>query len=131
MRNNLPGILTITRLVRDAYEHARISGFHDDTPDLQTAERWQIDQWAGQKIALMHSELSEALEELRDGSPLTNNHSAPGEKPEGLPSELADVIIRIADFCGAVGIDLEDAVAEKLEYNAAKRRGEQRHGRAF
>ena len=32
--------------------------------------------------------------------------------------ELADCVIRIADYCGARGFDLGGAVVEKMEFNA-------------
>jgi len=38
-------------------------------------------------------------------------------KPEGIPSELADIVIRVCDMCGWYGIDLEAAIKEKMEYN--------------
>lgn len=46
-------------------------------------------------------------------------------KPEGVPSELADIIIRVLDMCGWYGIDIEAAVAEKMEYNETR---SYRHG---
>ena len=42
-----------------------------------------------------------------------------------MPSELADVVIRIGDICGYYGIDLEVAIQEKLEYNKSR---SYRHG---
>ena len=105
--------------------------------------QWAIDKgfWEaglsrnkGEMIALMHSELSEALEELRAGNDrtdvyygekhdaLNNNEIA---KPEGLPIELADCIIRILDYCGEWSIDIDMAVAEKMAYN---RNRSYRHG---
>ena len=48
-----------------------------------------------------------------------------GLKPEGFASELADVVIRVADVCGRLGLDLEAAVVEKMTYNATRPR---RHG---
>jgi hypothetical protein len=75
-----------------------------------------------EKIALMHSELSEALEEYRKGcSPVTIyfNTDKPG-KPEGIPIELADAVIRIMDFCGAYGINLEGAIQMKHAYNTTR-----------
>jgi NTP pyrophosphatase (non-canonical NTP hydrolase) len=46
-------------------------------------------------------------------------------KPEGVAAEFADVLIRIGDFCGGFGIDLERAVREKLAYNRTR---PHRHG---
>ena len=64
-------------------------------------------------IALMHSELSEALEALRDGNPKS-------DKIEGfsqVEEELADAVIRILDFCGGFNLDLQGAIIAKLSYN--------------
>lgn len=43
-----------------------------------------------------------------------------GAKPEGIPSELADVVIRVAHFCGSNGIDLAEAVREKTAFNRTR-----------
>lgn len=40
--------------------------------------------------------------------------------PEGIPSELADVIIRILDMCGKYGIDIGAMIAEKHEFNKTR-----------
>lgn len=116
-----------------AYQQSADKGFHDDEP---TSGRALLSLNA-ERIALMHSELSEALEELRNGKPADETYypTMPAEwhagkeyapfKPEGVPSEMADVVIRVLDFCGANGIDLEGMITEKLAYNASR---PHRHG---
>lgn len=78
--------------------------------DLDTGEFKQLN--VGERIALMHSELSEAFEAHRKN--LMDDH-LPHRK--GIEVELADTIIRIMDFCGAEDLDIAGAILEKLEYN--------------
>ncbi len=64
------------------------------------------------KLALIHSEISEALEGHRKG--LMDDHLP--HMPMVIV-ELADAVIRIGDLAGALGLDLGQAITEKLEYN--------------
>jgi NTP pyrophosphatase (non-canonical NTP hydrolase) len=64
------------------------------------------------KLALVHSELSEALEADRKSLPDDKLTHRPGREVE-----LADAVIRIFDLAGAYGMDLGGALVEKAEYN--------------
>lgn len=118
-------MITIRELQKIAYEQSTAKGFHDNEPTEERA----ILSLNAERIALMHSELSEALEELRAGHAANFTYYPTGKKPEGVPSEIADVVIRALDFCGANDIDLEAMIVEKLAYNAT--RGHKHGGKTF
>ena len=42
------------------------------------------------------------------------------KKPEGIAAELADVIIRVLDYCAYAGIDIENVLEVKHEYNKSR-----------
>ncbi len=102
MTKKMPGI---NEIVKECHFIAKEKGW------------WDSQRNDGELIALMHSELSEALEALR-------NHG----KKQDVAEELADCCIRIFDYCGARGIDLEGALLSKMEYNKSR---PYRHGKRF
>jgi NTP pyrophosphatase (non-canonical NTP hydrolase) len=98
--------------------------------DMQTAVHntalekgwWEKDRSGGELIALIHLEVSEALEAIRVGNP-------PSQKLDGkftqAEEELADVIVRIMDMAEYHGWNIAGAVLAKAEYNKTR---PHRHG---
>jgi NTP pyrophosphatase (non-canonical NTP hydrolase) len=110
-------IKSLTQLRIEAHATAVEHGFTDATPL--------------EELCLIHTEISEAVEDIREGKELnaflykisnlaTTDKYSPHLKPIGIPSEMADIIIRVLDFCGKHRIDIERAVLEKMEYNKTR-----------
>ena len=133
---------TINELIEEAHATAVSKGWWEGQDERKFSEQ----------IALMHSELSEALEEWRkwglvetqttedgdviqpgtlyfitpkSGLTVAEQSDAGDCKPEGIAAEFADVLIRIFDTCGRYGIPLEEALKVKMAFNKTR---PHRHG---
>lgn len=103
--------MTLNELSQLAHENAKEKGW------------WDEDRSPLEIHALIHSEISEATEEVRDGMPsfyMSSMGDNPIEKPEGEAIELVDAIIRIADYFAKNGWELEYYVKKKMQYNKTR-----------
>lgn len=79
-------------------EQAKAKGFGTKPEEINVAE----------KVALIQSEVSEAMQAYRHKNIRGKN---------GFEEEMGDAIQRILHLCGVLGVDLEGAILDKLEYN--------------
>lgn len=122
--------MNINKIVKEIHENAVTHGW------------WDEERTFGDIVALCHSELSEALEEYRDGKPeiyygcydivckgqkcndceehKNSVQSGTVDKPEGTAVELVDCVIRIFDYLGKTGVDVEQLLLEKHNYNKSR-----------
>ena len=71
-------------------------------------------------LANIMAELGEAMDDWREGRPIDVFEYGLIGKPEGIPIELADVVIGVLSQCGYHGVDLAAAVKAKVAYNMSR-----------
>lgn len=98
---------SINDLVELCYQESLKAGWHTDLSTGQLKDRNRAEM-----LMLIVSEVSEAMEGERKG--LMDDKLSHRPMAE---VELADAVIRIADYAGRWGYDLGGAIMEKIEYN--------------
>lgn len=83
-------------------QQAKDKGFGTHKTEINVAE----------KIALIHSEISEAFEAYR--------HNDMDSK-DGFKQELGDAVQRIIHLCGCLDIDIEKEILTKIENNKTRK----------
>lgn len=116
------------------WQNSEDKGFHASEPKDPAA----LAIYNGNRLMLIVSEAVEAHDEIRNGhaagrtyypaDPVFIDGKLQLQKPEGVPSEIADIVIRCFDFAGSNGFDLGSIIQEKMAYNATR---ERMHGKKF
>lgn len=98
MKNSIR-LKDLTDLIMD---QARKKGFGVNADDIVVAE----------KIALIHSEISEAYDAYRN----KNIHGK-----DGFEEELGDALQRILHLCGVMNFNIEKSILNKLDSNKKRK----------
>lgn len=90
--------LTIKQITELIMQQAKEKGFGTKPDEINVAE----------KIALIHSEVTEAFEAYRHND---------FDSDDGFKMELGDVVSRVLHLGGVMGIDIEEQMLKKLDKN--------------
>ena len=113
--------MNITELQKQIHDNNAVAGWWTDLESgMNLVKQARTGTRLGkaivaEKLCLIHSEVSEAMEASRKNlmdDKLTHR--------KGIEVELADAVIRILDLCGALELDLEQSMLEKMQYNLVR-----------
>lgn len=111
--------LTVRRLVEEAHKNAVRHMFWEDIDYIQRQDEGighAMNNAICTRLLLIVSEATEAMDALRSGA------------EDNFGEELADIVIRVADLAGGMGIDLEAEIAAKMRTNKNR---PPKHGKQF
>ena len=114
----------ISQDLRDAFVEAFTAMAEVVHENAQAKGFWDTDRNFGEMVALIHSEVSEALEAHRHGNP--PDDKLPGYN--GVTVELADTIIRIMDLSAAKRMHVAEAIIDKTLFNQGRI---YKHGKSY
>lgn len=110
----------IKELVKDAHNNAVDHGFWENwvwiERDKITGRKENYYNAIGNMLMLIVSEVGEAQDGLRRND------------MDNFKEELADIVIRVADLCGGLNIDLDEEIKKKMKKNKNR---PYKHGKAF
>ena len=120
----------INKLSKEVHSNNKAKGFYDDSKNL------------GEMLALIHSEVSEALEADRKDIYTSENifavngwtsdadfkDSFKRKVKDSFEDELADIMIRVMDLAAFKGVNLEEHIKAKMRYNALR---PHKHGKKY
>lgn len=131
----------LNELAKQAHENAVDKGFYEAELDVCIEQVELTHLMTAKRLALIHGEVSEALEadrkgcyakmhadQLMDQSDRAFKEAYSDWIKGSFEEEIADILIRVFDLAAWKGIDLDAHVAAKMRYNSLR---EHKHGKKY
>lgn len=108
--------IPLAQIIKESFAVADSKGWHEG--NFTSPDKF------GELLLLTDCEIAEAFEQYRDGRAIDEIYFVKDkrgrQKPEGVPVELADALIRLGDLCARYNIPLARAYRLKTEYNKTR-----------